>query len=180
MAEENEPEEDADSENTEESEAGSGNKKKLIILVVLGLLIIGISVGGTLAVVTMMSPPPPQDELAEDVEPVETPPPPAIYYPLKPPIIANFDVKGRQRYLQAELTLLTREGDVVSAIELHMPMIRNALVLLVSGQLYEELQTAEGKEFLRLQCLQELQNILQKEIGKPGVEQVLFTNFVMQ
>jgi len=52
--------------------------------------------------------------------------------------------------------------------------------MLIGGQLYEEIQTAEGKELLRQQCLQELQKIMQEEIGKPGVEQVLYTNFVMQ
>ena len=105
---------------------------------------------------------------------------PAIYYPINPPIIVNFDARGRQRFLQAELALMTRDTDVVSAIELHMPMIRNSLILLIGGHLYEELQTAEGKELLRQQCLQELQRLMQQEIGKPGIEQVLFTNFVMQ
>jgi flagellar FliL protein len=61
-----------------------------------------------------------------------------------------------------------------------MPMIRNALVLQFGGQVYADLQTAEGKELLRQQALENIQNLLQQEIGKPGVEQVLFTNFVMQ
>ena len=59
-------------------------------------------------------------------------------------------------------------------------MIRNSLVLLIGGQIFSEIQTAEGKELLRQQCLQEVQRLLEKEIGKPGVEQVLFTSFVIQ
>lgn len=172
----------ADEENPEagEKKAGGG-KKKIILLVLVGIVLIALSVGGTLLALSMLSPTADvaEDETAEEVveEVVRAP---AIYYPLKPPIIVNFNARGRQRYLQAELTLMTREDDVVATIEMHMPMIRNSLVLLFGGQVYEELQTAEGKELLRQDALAEIQRLLEQEIGKPGVEQVLFTNFVMQ
>ncbi|AFU97694.1 flagellar basal body-associated FliL family protein [Simiduia agarivorans] len=161
-------------------EESSGGKKKLILLVVIGLLLVGISVGGTLFALKMMggeSAPSADGETEEAAPEVKLP---AVYFPLKPPILANFNVKGRQRFLQADITLKLREPDAVAAVELHMPMIRNALVMIISGQIYEELQTPEGRELLRQQALAEIQSILETEIGKPGVEQVLFTNFVMQ
>lgn len=153
-------------------------RKRLFLLILLGLLVIALSIGGTLLAIHIISPS--EEAFSEPEVAVDLPPPPAIYYPLKPPIIVNFSVKGRQRFLQAELTLMTRENDVVSAVQLHQPMIRNALVLLIGGKEYAEIQSAEGKELLRQQCLQEIQRLLQQEIGKPGIEQVLFTNFVMQ
>ncbi len=172
----------ADDEDEVQEAAGKGGKKKLMLLLAVGIVLIGLSVGGTLLAISMLSPT--EDVVAEDPseeEVIEEPErAPAIYYPLKPPIIVNFNARGRQRYLQAELTLMTREEDVISAIELHMPMIRNSLVLLFGGQAYDELQTAEGKEILRQDALAEIQRLLEQEIGKPGVEQVLFTNFVMQ
>lgn len=161
------------------AKAKGASKKRLILLALLMVMIIGASVGGTLLAIKLLSPPV-ADELPTDAPVVEPPPKPAIYYPIKPPIVVNFSVRGRQRYLQAELTVMTRENDVIGAIELHMPMIRHALVLLIGGQAYAEVQTAEGKELLRQQCLQEIQRLLEAEIGKPGIEQVLFTNFVMQ
>jgi len=82
--------------------------------------------------------------------------------------------------MQASVTLLVREDDVIPAIELHMPMVRNALNMIMGSQVYEDVQTAEGKELMRQQCLQELQRLIEEEIGKPGVEQVLFTNLVLQ
>ena len=178
MAEEEAP------DNADEAAEGSQGlgKKKLILLAVMALLIVGVSVGGTLAVLNLTGggreevPEEMTDAPAEEVEVVKK----AIYYPLKPPILVTFDAKGRQRYLQAEITLLTRENDVIAAIELHMPMIRNALVLLIGSRTFEEIQTAEGKELLRVQCLQEIQRLMEQEIGKPGVEQVLFENLVMQ
>ncbi|WP_045860413.1 flagellar basal body-associated FliL family protein [Teredinibacter purpureus] len=173
----------ADDDNTEGSEeaAPGGGKKKLITLIVMALVIAGISVGGTLAALKFIMPPPPEPTAEEGAEEdLEPPRLPAIYYPIKPAIIVNYDAKGRQRYLQAELTLMVREEDIIGSIELHMPKIRNGLNLLIGSQIYEEIQTAEGKELLRQQCLQTLQDIMQEELGKPGIEQVLFTNFVMQ
>jgi len=108
------------------------------------------------------------------------PPKPAIYYPLKPEYLLNIDARGRRRYLKLEITVMTREDDVIGAIETHRATVDNTVNLIAGGQIFEEIQTVEGKEFLRLQLTQELQAVFQKEIGKPGIEQVLFTNFVMQ
>jgi flagellar protein FliL len=82
--------------------------------------------------------------------------------------------------LQVDISVLTREEDVIEAIQIHESMLRNSLVMLIGGQSFTEVQTAEGKELLRQQCLQELQRLLVQEIKKPGIEQVLFTSFVMQ
>jgi flagellar protein FliL len=183
---------DDDVDNAEENveEGGGGSKKKLIIFIVIGIVLIGISIGGTLFAVKMLSPEPIVEETVDAteldgegnpiVEEEETKKGYAIYFPLKPPIIVNFQARGRQRFLQADITLMTREDDVVDAIETHMPMIRNALVLKFGGQTYEELQTEEGRELLRQESLEELQNIMLQEIEKTGIEKLLFTNFVMQ
>jgi len=104
----------------------------------------------------------------------------AIYFPLKPAIIVNFQARGRQRFLQADVTLMMRDDEVVEAIETHMPMIRNALVLKFSSQTYADMQTEQGRERLRQESLEELQKIMLQEIDKTGIEKLLFTSFVMQ
>ncbi len=167
------------------SENSSGGKKKIVALTAIGVLLICLSVGGTLLALQFFVPPAPPPETQEQaLEEAEAEPSsskqPAIYYPLKPPIIVNYQARGRQRFLQIELTLMARDDYAIDAIETHMPMIRNGLVMLLSGQVYEDLQTAEGKELLRQRALEEIQQLLQQEIDKPGIEQVLFTNFVMQ
>ncbi len=171
----------ADEENKNDEESGGG-KKKVILLAIIGLVLVGVSVGGTLAALSILGGE--EEAMAEaegaEQEPAEAPLQKAIYYPIKPPIMASFDARGRQRLVQAEVTLMTRESDVIPAVELHMPMIRNALVMLISGQIYEDIQTAEGKELMRVQTLQELQMLLEKEIGKPGIEQVLYTGLILQ
>ena len=69
---------------------------------------------------------------------------------------------------------------VQEAITKHMPMIRNALVLLFSRQVYEELLPHEGKESLRAKALEEVKLVLDREYGSSEVEDILFTSFVMQ
>ncbi|WP_370978904.1 flagellar basal body-associated protein FliL [Agaribacterium sp. ZY112] len=172
-------EEEQQEENNDENPSGGG-KKKILLLALVGLLLIGISVGGTITVLTLMQPEPIPEEGEELEVPVDELPSPAIYYPLKPEYILNIDARGRRRYLRLDLTVMTRDDDVIAAIELHRATIDHTINLIAGGQLFEEVQTPEGKEFLRLQLLQELQKVLDKEIGKPGIEQVLFTNFVMQ
>jgi flagellar FliL protein len=172
---------DAETESTQENAGGKfGGKKRVILLGLLLVGVVGISVGATLFALMYFSPAEQQPVEDEVESALPSLPVPAIYYPLKPQLNVNFSVRGRQRTLVAELTFMTRDESIISAIELHQPMIRNALIMLIGGQSYEELQTAEGKELLRQQCLQEIQRLLEQEVGKSGIEQVLFTSFVMQ
>lgn len=164
----------------EDSEKKGGGLKKIIILAVVCLVIAGLSIGGTLAVLKMTQPPPPVAEGEEGEAAVEEVKKDAIYFPIKPEIIVNYTARGRQRYLRTDITLLIRDVDMIAALETHMPMIRNSLNMIIGGQVYQEVQTAEGKELMRQQCLQELRKLMEKEVGKPGIEEVLFTSFVMQ
>jgi flagellar FliL protein len=173
-------------------------KKKLFMFIGLGVLLVAISVGATFFVVSKMmggNKSGGDDEASGSSEAVETVAKPAIYFPLKT-FTVNYDVNGRQRFLQAELTLMYREEAVLKTLELHMPALRNSLVMLLSRQVFDELQAAEGKEKLRTEALAEIQGIIAKETAaaaekseekdekeKPAtanVEQVLFTQFVMQ
>jgi flagellar FliL protein len=182
-------------------------KKKLFMFIGLAVFLVLISVGATFFIVSkiMNSKHAAEgDETSSDsseaTENVTVAP--AIYYPLKV-FTVNYDVNGRQRFLQAELTLMYRDEAVMKTLELHMPAVRNGLVMLLSRQVFEELQTAEGKEKLRTSALQTVQDIIAKEEAatadkgkekddkkdkekikdkklQPNIEQILFTQFVMQ
>lgn len=190
-------------------------KKKLLLLIGLAFLLMAISIGATVGVIKLISPKEEpalaaadEDEEAEEVEKSDAkatksaaaktkvakvePLLPAIYLALKPNFTVNFDVNGRQRFLQAELTVMYRDIEVIKILELHMPAVRNGLVLLLSSQAFDDLQTVEGKEKLRASALKIVQDILIKEQVDaaekpvkeknklPNIEQILFTNFVMQ
>lgn len=176
-----------------DADAGSKKKKKLFLMIGLAVALIAISVGGTVVALKFLAPPaPPAGEAAEEEKHAESALAPAIYYEMTPNFTINFNVNGRQRYLQAAMTLLYRDPLLEELLKLHMPAIRNGLVMLLSSKNFEELQTAEGKEILREEALEIIRSQLEKEqdaisakgdsenVPKGNVEQVLFTNFVMQ
>lgn len=162
-------------------------KKKLFLLIGLALLLVALSVGGTLLTLKIFSPAPTGTALEGEKKPSLAP---AIYFDMAPNFTINFNVNGRQRYLQAAITLLHRDPALNELLKLHMPAIRNGLVMLFSSKSFDELQTSEGKETLKFEALEIINNQLRKEqeaLAARGespsasrVEEVLFTNFVMQ
>lgn len=176
------------------ADAGSKKKKKLFLIIGLAVALVAVSVGGTIAALKILAPAPATtgEAAAEETE-KESTLAPAIYFDMAPNFTINFNVNGRQRYLQAAMTLLYRDPALEELLKLHMPAIRNGLVMLLSGKNFEELQTSEGKETLKEEALEIINKQLEKEQQalaekseddeKPKtvqVEQVLFTNFVMQ
>lgn len=94
----------AKSDDAAKPPAGKG-KLKLILMIVVGLLLaIGASVGGTWYIMhSSASKPAPAAETASNVKQ------PAIFEPMLPAFVANFNQNGRQRYLQVSITLLARD-----------------------------------------------------------------------
>ena len=52
--------------------------------------------------------------------------------------------------------------------------------MLFASQNFDSLMTPVGKEMLRQQATTTVQELAKKEVGDGVVEQVLFTNFVLQ
>ena len=158
------------------------SKLKLIILIVVGLLLaIGLSVGATLFFLKGDKKEEAKSEehaATEDAgKPVKKQ---AIYEVLAPAFVVNYNYKGRQRYMQVSVALMGRDKAELDALHEHMPVLHNNLVMLFSGQDFEALSTPVGKEMLRQQTTASVQALAQKETGKMAVEQVLFTNIVLQ
>lgn len=165
----------AKSDDAAKAPAGKG-KLKLILLIVLGLfLAIGVSVGATWYFMHSATTKP-----AVTAEANPNVKQPAIFEPMLPAFVANFNQNGRQRYLQVSITLLARNQADLDALKVHMPVIRNNLVMLFSAQPFDTLVTPVGQEMLRQKVTASVQEVAQKEVGKPVIEQVLFTNFVLQ
>jgi flagellar FliL protein len=108
-------------------------------------------------------------------------PQPTQYVDLKPAFVTNYGGAGRLRYLKAEITLRVGGGGKGPAgVRHHMPQIRHALVMLLSRQTEEELSTMEGREMLRHQALQAVQQVLLDEDGEQFVTDLLFKSFIVQ
>jgi flagellar FliL protein len=162
------------------------SKKKLIIIIVAVLLIVGIGVGAALFLMGGDDEAVDAEEGAEAAEVAAEEPAapvnaPAIYVKLKPEFIVNYQVGPRQRYLQVYMEAMTRNPTIADALEMHSPMIRSSIISLLSQQEFQYLRSAEGRAAVRELVTEEVRRLVTQETGiDTGLEQILFTNYVMQ
>lgn len=157
--------------------APKGKLKLIIILVVALLLAVGLSVGATWFLMHKSEPKvDPAAAAAADPNAKH----PAVFEPLTPAFVVNFNTNGRQRYMQVSITMLARNQADLDALKVHMPVIRNNLVMLFAGIPFDALSSPIGQEMLRQKATASVQEVAQKELGKTVIEQLLFTNFVLQ
>ena len=104
----------------------------------------------------------------------------AVYLPLDPAFVVNFQDDDATRYLQVGVTVMSHDPAAIQAMKDNDPVIRNALVILFSSQTFAELGNTAGKQKLQAQALTAVRKIVADKIGKPGVDALYFTSFVMQ
>ena len=102
------------------------------------------------------------------------------YIPLKPAFTTNFGATGRIAYVKAEISLRVESSEAAAAVTRHSPFIRNNLVLLLSAQKRDNLQTTRAKEALRKSALENIQALMTEMEGEAMVKDLLFTTFVVQ
>ncbi len=105
---------------------------------------------------------------------------PPIYQAFDPPLVVSFQDQGSMRFLQVTVEVMGRDEGTIKAVQTHMPVIRNNLLNIFSGHGFADLISRDGKEAMRKECLTEVQRILKENTGKPGVEDLYFTSFVVQ
>lgn len=105
---------------------------------------------------------------------------PPQYLPLDPPLVVNFDNKGRVGYLQVSINVMAHSKAAISAVRDNMPVVRNNLILLMSSKSYEQLDSREEKEKLREQARDEINRVLKAQGSGEQISEVYFTAFVMQ
>lgn len=112
------------------------------------------------------------------VELVELDPP--IYHALNPDFVIAFQNPKNVRFVKASIEVMVRDDKVIDDLKLHMPAVRDAVIMLFSTKTEDDLILQEGKEKFRAEILQVIRNTLESLSGAPGVEAVYFSNFVMQ
>ena len=168
----------AEEENTEEQEQQGSGKKKIIIFAAIGLIALGLGAGG--AMFFLGSKEPPADEMAMEEEMMEEPEM-AIYHELHPAFVANFTGKSKKKYMQVYIVALANEESVIDDLKLHMPAVRNDILMTLSRTTSDEIETVEGKEMLRQKVLTTVKDTMMEKTGKDeNIKDLYFTKFVAQ
>jgi len=102
-----------------------------------------------------------------------------VYYAIDPPLVVNFEDGSAVRFLQITMEIMAHDQKAVESVQKNIPLIRNNLLLLMSNRNYQTMMSREGKEKLRQEALTEIRAV-QKKVGGPDVDDLLFTSFVVQ
>ncbi|MGH1538767.1 MAG: flagellar basal body-associated FliL family protein [Gammaproteobacteria bacterium] len=151
--------------------------KKIIIFAVAGIVLVGGGIGG--AMFFLKSPDESKDgEMAEEeiVEEVKE----AIYEDIHPAFTVNFNEGSKKNFMQVYMVAKFYDMEARDKFKMHIPVVRNNLLLLMSGKNSDELATVEAKEMLRKSSLMTAQSVMQDIYGENLVEDIYFTKLVMQ
>ena len=104
------------------------------------------------------------------------------YLPLQPAFVTNFGVSddGSLSFVKADVSIRVSSQAAEMAARYHLPALRNAMVLLLSRQDEAAVSSGSGREAIRAEALAELRSILEAEEGNPYIDDVMFTNFIVQ
>jgi len=116
------------------------------------------------------------DAPPEEKEPLE----PAKYVALDPPFVASFDEEDGTRYVQLQVQAMARSEKTIDEIKKHSPALRNSFLFLLGSYKLEELTTLAGKEKLRAELTTKANEVLAKNGSEGEIEELYFTNFVIQ
>lgn len=156
--------------------SGKGIKLLLIILIVLVLIIGGV--GGFLIFSGGSDETDADQADSKSEEASESSV--TLYMRLGKPFTINFHESSKARFLQVEISIMTREQAVLGLIKKHMPIIQDDVINIIGSKSYEELNSQQGKNKLADEILKSMQAVIEAEFKKPGVEAVYFTSFIMQ
>ncbi|MGI4842006.1 MAG: flagellar basal body-associated protein FliL [Janthinobacterium lividum] len=156
----------------------AGSKKKLIVIAAAAVLLLGG--GGGAAWYFMQGgdaaahESPKESKKKKKKEGVKS-----EYVPVEA-FTVNLQPENGEQYLQVQFTLQVAGTEQATLVKDNMAIVRNRVLLLLSGKRASEISTVEGKQ----QLAAEIQAIVQEPFDKGGDEQdvtdVLFTSFIIQ
>ncbi len=90
--------------------------------------------------------------------------------------IVNLADPGVEMYAKVSITLELSDQEVSKEVEKRLPIIKDAVIDILSSKTYGDIRTPEGKEKLRFELIKRINTIL----VKGGVRNLYFTEFVVQ
>ncbi len=164
--------------------------KKLLIIILAAVLLIVVAGGGAAFFLLKKG-----DEAADDEEVATEKEKPKKKKGEKaaPPVYIAMDAftvnlvpETGDQYLQVTINVEAEDAAVGETMKVHMPKLRNRIMLILSSKKASELASREGKEALAEEIRESIKGVIgeppakgKKEAAGP-VKEVLFTAFIIQ
>lgn len=152
MAGKKEPAKNADTADAAAAPEGGGKKGKLLKMMIILLVVAAAGGGGAYWYLG-------QSKSGKAAEAKPQPPKPPVYVALET-FTVNLQVEENPQFLQAGLSLKVADNAVVDNLKLHMPEVRDKILILLSARKPSELLTVEGKRKLGTDIVDVVNNIL--------------------
>ena len=152
--------------------AAPASKKKLIIIIAALVLALG---GGGAAWFFMQQKSHAHKEEEKKEEPAQAP----VFLTLDT-FTVNLQPDPDEKFLQVDISLQVASAEVAEAIKLHMPAVKNRLLLLLTSKSAAEISTVEGKQDLSNEIIAEVNKPFAPDAKPQEVLDVFFTSFVVQ
>jgi flagellar protein FliL len=103
----------------------------------------------------------------------------ATYFQIPAPFTSN--LADSDAFAQISIAIATYyDQRVITAVQTHELAIRSAILMMLAQEQEIDLATPEGKEKLQAKLVRIINDVLKAKTGYSGVDNVYFTNFVIQ
>ncbi len=171
------------------AEAPPKKSKKLLIIIIAAVLVL-VLVGGGAAFFLLKkgSDHGAEDEVAAEKESAKKKGKEAIpvYIPMEP-FTVNLVPETGDQYLQVTINVEAEDAAVAEKLKIHMPKLRNRIMLIRSSKQPSELAPREGKEQLAEEIKESINSVIGggeavkgKKASDDPIKEVLFTSFIIQ
>ncbi|WP_105167106.1 flagellar basal body-associated protein FliL [Pseudoalteromonas sp. T1lg23B] len=102
------------------------------------------------------------------------------YFGFEPDIITNYIGQSNKKlgYVRVTVDLMLDDVSNIGVVEHHTPLLRDAIVQILSKEPEETIKSLTGREEIRRRCTDRLKNLLKEETGEEIIRDVLFTKYL--
>ncbi len=102
-----------------------------------------------------------------------------VYFGFQPDIITNYvAVKKKLGYVRLTVELMIEGSGNLEAVEHHAPLLRDAIITIIGQQSEDKIKSINGRHEIQRECEEKVQELLNRETGKPLVKKLMFTQWL--
>lgn len=104
------------------------------------------------------------------------------YFQLEPDIITNYLNEERKHlgYIRVTVELMVEKSEYLPLVQHHSPLLRDAIIRILGEQDIKQIKSIDGREAIRVYCLEVANNLMIQEEGKKMFKDLLFTKYLYQ
>ncbi|WP_345812166.1 flagellar basal body-associated protein FliL [Paraburkholderia sp. PREW-6R] len=161
--------------NQQAAPASPGPMKRIILIAIIAIVAAGAAGAGVWFFMVKRAP-----AAAHSAEAAPAPAVAPIFFPLDSMTVNLQSDDGQQHFLRIGLTLKLTDAKTQQDLTEHMPEVRSHILLALSNKRPEDLAPLEGKRALAAELKTLIEQPTDKGAAPIHVQDVLFTEFVVQ